>query len=113
MRFYNRQHAFYCGIDLHAKLRLYERHGVREYLVWRVLDQAIDWFVLRDGRYESLPLDLAGRYRSEVFPGLWLDVAAMLRLDGAAVLAALQAGLATSEHADFRAQLQSSTDPRG
>ena len=31
--------------DLHDKLRAYQRNGVREYLVWRVWDSAIDWFV--------------------------------------------------------------------
>jgi hypothetical protein len=35
--------------DLHVKLNVYRRHGVREYIVWRVLDEAIDWFVLREG----------------------------------------------------------------
>ncbi|OAI41397.1 hypothetical protein AYO38_03705 [bacterium SCGC AG-212-C10] len=35
--------------DLGPKLRAYERHGVREYIVWRVEQQAIDWFELRDG----------------------------------------------------------------
>jgi len=33
------------------KLPLYRRNGVSEYIVWRVLDRAIDWFVLRDGEY--------------------------------------------------------------
>ena len=34
------------SFDLHAKFNLYERHGVQEYLVWRTLDRAIDWFEL-------------------------------------------------------------------
>jgi hypothetical protein len=42
--------------------------GVRECIVWRVLDQEIDWFVLRAGQYERVSLDgvrLAHRgYRS-------------------------------------------------
>ena len=45
--------------------------------MWRVLDSAIDWFVLREGRFERLPLTGAGHYRSETFPGLWLDPAAI------------------------------------
>ncbi|OJW14262.1 MAG: hypothetical protein BGO49_10295, partial [Planctomycetales bacterium 71-10] len=36
-----------ASLDLGDKLRAYRRNGVREYLVWRVLDRAIDWFVLR------------------------------------------------------------------
>ena len=38
------------SIDLGAKKNAYERNGVQEYLVWRVLDEAIDWFVLQDGQ---------------------------------------------------------------
>ena len=90
-----------ASYDLHAKLRVYRRNGVREYLVWRVLDQEIDWFVLRAGQYERLLLDAEGLYRSEVFPGLWLDPAALLRGDLATVLAVVQRGLASPEHAAF------------
>jgi Uma2 family endonuclease len=42
------------SIDLHVKLHVYRRSGVREYLVWRVQDHAFDWFVLREGRYVPL-----------------------------------------------------------
>ena len=94
-----------ASYDLHAKLRVYRRNGVREYIVWRVLDQEIDWFVLRAGQYERLPLDAAGLYRSEAFPGLWLDPAALLRGDLATVLAIVQRGLASPEHAAFATRL--------
>jgi Uma2 family endonuclease len=95
-----------ASYDLHAKLRVYRRNGVREYIVWRVLDQEIDWFVLRAGQYERLPLDTAGLYRSETFPGLWLDPAALLRGDLATVLAVVQRGLASLEHDAFAARLR-------
>jgi Uma2 family endonuclease len=89
-----------ASYDLHEKLNAYRRNGVREYVIWRVWDEAIDWLVLRQGRYEPLaPVD--GVYRSEVFPGLWLDAAAVLRSDLARVLEVLQQGLAGQEHADF------------
>jgi Uma2 family endonuclease len=94
------------SIDLHTKFRVYQRSGVREYLVWRVLDQAIDWFVLRTGQYERLLPDMQGVLRSEVFPGLWLDTAALLRGDIAAVLATVQQGLASPEHEAFVARLR-------
>jgi len=87
--------ASIVSYDLHVKLNAYRRNGVREYVVWRVLDGEIDWFVLREGAYERLSPDAAGVYRSEVFPGLWLDVAAMIRGDRAAVVQTLQAGLAS------------------
>ncbi len=75
-----------ASIDLNVKLAVYRRNGVREYIVWRVLDRAIDWFILRDGRYDRLAPGADGVYRSEIFPGLWLDAAALLRGDLAAVL---------------------------
>jgi Uma2 family endonuclease len=95
-----------ASYDLHAKLRVYRRNGVREYIVWRVLDREIDWFVLRAGQYERLSLDAAGLYRSEVFPGLWLDPTALLRGDLATVLAVAQRGPATPKHAAFAARLR-------
>ena len=91
--------------DLHAKLHVYRRNGVREYIVWRVLEQAIDSFVLRAGQYERVPVDANGLLRSEVFPGLWLDPGALLRGDLATVLASVQQGLDSPEHATFVARL--------
>jgi hypothetical protein len=43
-----------------------------------------------------------------VFPGLWLDRAAMLVGDGARVVAQLQLGMAMAEHAGFVARLAAS-----
>jgi Uma2 family endonuclease len=94
------------SIDLNVKFQVYLRNGVREYLVWRVLDSAIDWFVLRQGQYQKLQPDAAGIYRSEVFPGLWLDSAALLQLDRPRLHQVLQQGLASPEHAAFVARLQ-------
>jgi Uma2 family endonuclease len=95
-----------ANYDLHDKLDLYRRSGIREYVVWRVWDQAIDWFVLRDGRYDPLPPSAEGPYRSEVFPGLWLDAAALLRGDLARVLQVAQEGINSPEHAAFVERLQ-------
>jgi Uma2 family endonuclease len=89
------------SIALNAKLHVYRRTGVREYIVWRVLDQEIDWFVLRNERYDRLRPDADGVYRSEIFPGLWLDTAALLRGDIAGVLSAVQRGIASPEHGAF------------
>jgi Uma2 family endonuclease len=95
-----------ASYDLHDKLRAYQRNGVREYVVWRVEDRAIDWFVLREDHFERLPLGTDGCYRSEVFPGLWLDPAALLAGEIQRVMAVLQQGLASPEHADFAAKLR-------
>jgi len=95
--------------DLHAKLHVYRRNGVREYLVWRVVERAIDWFVLRAGQYERLSVDANGLVRSEVFPGLWLDPVALVRGDLATVLAIAQQGLGSPEHSTFVARLHPPT----
>ena len=92
--------------DLHDKLNAYRRNGVQEYVVWRVRDKAIDWFVLRSGRYQPLVPTPEGLYVSEVFPGLWLDPAALLRGDLAKALDVLRQGLASPEHAAFVAKLK-------
>ncbi len=76
--------------DLHQKKRAYERNGVLEYLVWRTEDGAIDWFQLRDGTYVQRTPDAAGIIESEVFPGLRLDVPAVLAHDRRRLLAAIR-----------------------
>jgi len=95
-----------ASYDLHTKLHVYRRNGVREYLVWRVQDQQFDWFVQRSGQFQPLPPDRLGILRSEVFSGLWLDQAALLRGDMLRVLEVLQQGLASPEHAAFVQRLQ-------
>lgn len=92
--------------DLQDKLHVYRRQGVREYLVWRVRDAEIDWFQLVEGSYHPLPRDASGIVKSAVFPGLWLDRAAMLKGDLARVFAVLQEGIASPEHGTFVAALQ-------
>ncbi len=79
--------------DLHDKKNVYRRSGVREYLVWQVLDGKLDWFVLTEGRYHSLEPDHSGIICSQVFPGLWLAVQALLDGDMARVLAVVQQGV--------------------
>jgi Uma2 family endonuclease len=101
------------SIALNAKLHVYRRTGVREYIVWRVLDREIDWFVLRDGRYDRLRPDAEGVYRSEIFPGLWLDTAALLRGDLAGVLAMVQRGVASPEHGAFVDRLNAASSAHG
>jgi Uma2 family endonuclease len=95
-----------ASYDLHDKLRAYQRNGVGEYLVWRVLDKAIDWFVLKNDCYERLELDAEGRYQSQMFPGLWLDPAALVRRDMARHVAVIHQGLASREHAEFAEKLK-------
>jgi Uma2 family endonuclease len=77
--------------DLHNKKEAYRRNGVREYVVWRVIEQAIDWFHLEDGQYVQVQPDADGVIESAQFPGLRLDVPRMLAGDLAAVLSRVSA----------------------
>jgi sugar lactone lactonase YvrE len=91
------------AIDLHAKKEDYARYGVKEYVVWVVKDGTFAWFDLAAGVRRTLPAD--GVVRSALFPGLWLDGPALDADDGPRVLATLEAGLASPEHAEFVARL--------
>ena len=94
-----------AAYDLYDKKTAYRRNGVKEYIVWQVLEQKLNWFILRDGVYESLMTDDSGIIHSEVFPGLWLATLALLAGDMKQVLAVLQEGLNSPEHAAFVKQL--------
>ncbi len=100
-----------AAYDLHVKRRVYARAGVQEYLAVQMYEQRVDWFILREGVYETLTPDTDGVLRSEVFPGLWLQPAALWSGDLATMLAVLQEGLASPEHAAFLARFQ--TPPGG
>lgn len=99
------------SLDVREKLATYRRSRVREYLVWRTEDEAVDWWVLEEDDYRPLPPDADGTLRSKVFPGLWLDVRALLASDGPSVMAKLQMGLQTTEHAAFIEELQKRVKP--
>jgi hypothetical protein len=92
-------------IDFGPKLEDYERAGVREYIVRALEPDAVSWFVLRAGRFVELPPGPDGIYRSEIFPGLWLDPEALIRGDGRRLRAVVDVGCATPEHASFAARL--------
>ncbi len=92
-------------IDLGPKLADYERAGVKEYVVRAFDPDAVLWHVLREGRLVALPPGADGLYRSESFPGLWLDPASLIAGDRPAVRAVLTRGLVSPEHAAFVACL--------
>ena len=93
-------------VDLHAKKQMYEKYGVREYIVVETKRRAIHWFLRRDGHFVAIKPGADGLLKSRVFPGLWLDPAALFERSPKRVLAALRSGLATPEHAKFAAKLQ-------
>jgi len=87
--------------DLHDKKKVYHRNGVKEYIVLRILENQLDWFSLENGEYISLETDINNIIKSRVFPGLWLDVQALRTGEMTKVLAMLQQGLSSEEHAEF------------
>lgn len=95
-----------ASIDLHQKRREYERAGVCEYLVVLIQEKSVRAFRLDHARYVEFPPDPDGVWRSQVFPGLWLNIQALLARDGMALLKTLDAGLASEEHAAFAKRLQ-------
>jgi Uma2 family endonuclease len=98
-----------CGssasYDLFEKKTAYRRNGVREYLVWLVDDAEIRWWRLHEGEFVAIEPDAAGLLKSETFPGLWLDPAALLAGDLARVLDLVREGVQAPEHATFVASL--------
>lgn len=96
------------ALDRGPKLRTYERHGVKEYLIWRVDDEILEWYRRSNDQFELVPADAEGIIRSSVFPGLWLNCSAMLQRKGLDVMKTLNAGLADAKHAEFLQRLESS-----
>jgi Uma2 family endonuclease len=93
------------SIDLGSKLAEYERAGALEYVVFALDPDEVFWYVRQNDRLVRVDAGPDGLYHSRTFPGLWLDPVALFSDDGLALLAALDRGLATDEHAGFLAPL--------
>ena len=99
--------------DLNQKLEAYHRNGVREYVVI-LTDRRpaeVHWFDFAAGERAQLGHD-DGVFRSKVFPGLWLDADALLAGDLTRLVAVLEQGLATAEHAAFVERLNAAARTR-
>lgn len=96
-----------ASYDLHQKLRVYQRSGVREYLVLLAYEAETRWYHLDEGVFHLLAVDGEGILRSRIFPGLWLRPSDLWGGDLAAIQALVQQGLQTPEHADFIKSMQS------
>jgi Uma2 family endonuclease len=94
-----------AAIDLHDKKRAYRRNYVQEYLVWRTLENQLDWFMLQADEYVPLIPNDRGILQSQIFPGLWLALPALLKGDMSLVLTVLQEGLQSAEHQNFKQNL--------
>jgi Uma2 family endonuclease len=86
--------------DLGIKLELYRGSGVREYLTVLLEPQRVIWHQLVRGRYREMKSAEDGLFRSRVFPGLWLDPAALWS-GKRSVRTAVEKGIRSPEHADF------------
>jgi Uma2 family endonuclease len=90
-----------ASYDLNDKKKAYRRNGVQEYIVWQIRKNRLHWFRLEQGKYVSIKPDENGVIRSQVFPGLWLAVPALLSGDLATVMAVLQEGINSTEHGEL------------
>lgn len=90
-----------ASFDTTEKKNTYRRNGVKEYIIWRVDDEEIDWFAWEEGEYITLEKDKNGVIESRFFGGLRLNVEAILKDDLAKVLSDLQKGLKSKKHKDF------------
>ena len=97
--------------DLKVKLPIYRKNGVKEYVVWRVIDDAIDWFVLRGTDYVKQELGTDGLLKSTIFPGLWVKPNDLIQQSMNSMLKTLDRGLASAEHADFVKKLNYQPKP--
>ena len=87
------------AIDFHKKRLDYAKYGVLEYLVLNLEDSTLNHFDLTSDSQVSPDSDGIMRVRS--FPGLWIDPVALIARDHQRMMATLQQGLASPEHAAF------------
>ncbi|WP_055073743.1 Uma2 family endonuclease [Pseudanabaena sp. 'Roaring Creek'] len=96
--------------DLYDKLTVYRRHGVQEYIVWRVYDREIDWFHLENGEYIKIKTNSEGVIESSVFPSLVLAANQLLQGNLAEVLTLQQKQFKTKKHKNYCQELRSRQD---
>ena len=94
-----------ASYEINQKFDLYERMGVLEYVAVLMYEREIRWHRLTLKGYQRVAPTTGMIWKSKIFPGLWLDGQAMLANDAAKVLATLQQGLQSPEHAAFAKKL--------
>ncbi len=90
-----------ASIDAHKKRDIYCAAGVPEYILWQTYDFEINGWYLENGVYRTFPVGDDGILRSRKFPGLWLDLKALLSDDLKLLQQTLDRGLKSPEHAAF------------
>ena len=87
------------AIDLNQKREVYKNDGVQEYIVLNVEDAELHWFDF--AAQGAIVPDKKGIARSRVFPGLWINVPALVADDAKAMIATVNRGLKSAAHATF------------
>lgn len=82
--------------DLGPKLALYQRAAVPEYIAVLLEEQRIEWRLWKDGSFVLMQA-AEGVYKSQIFPGLWLNERAFWDGDVSAMLKTLEEGLARTQ----------------
>lgn len=91
------------ALAMHAKRDDYRASGVIEYFVLLMEEREVRWFSFPD---DEIRPNREGISRSRVFPGLWIDINALLHLDSKRLMEVLQQGLASRPHASFMKRLE-------
>ena len=87
--------------DLHSKLNIYQRNGVREYLVLLAYERDLRFFRLADGEYVMVEPDDSGVLRSQVLPGFWFRSDWFWEGRVAELIQLVEEGIASPEHQEF------------
>jgi len=93
------------SVDSNEKYLVYQKYGVKEYLLWNTEAKKITWYGRSGSKFVPMKPNREGIIKSKAFPGLWLNVAAMLKGNLKLVLKTLQEGLSSKEHQKFVASL--------
>ena len=98
-----------CGssrsFDLGPKLALYQTAGVQEYVTLLLEEQRVEWRQLLEGSYRLKSAEPEGVYKSDAFPGLWLDEPALWEANGRRLADRLREGLQSVECKSFLERL--------
>ena len=101
------------AVDLGTQRVAYQNAGITEYIVFASQSRELSWHTLQEGQLILRPPDADGIYRSQAFPGLWLQSTALWDDDGDALFQTLERGLASPEYAAFVAELHTAHSAEG
>jgi Uma2 family endonuclease len=92
------------AIDLNRKRQDYERASVKEYMVLSLEEHELVWFDFAAN--DLIVPDRRGVARSRAFPGLWVNVPALLENQAKGLIATLNRGLKSAAYTAFVKKLE-------